>query len=64
MRAKCVVTTRLHASMPCLGLKTPVLLINTQKDQYRFDGLKDLVRNCSRDEFLEGKVDFDFYRIE
>lgn len=59
-RAKCVVTTRLHASMPCLAFKTPVLLINTQKDQYRFDGLRELARNCSKEEFLKNMVVFDF----
>jgi hypothetical protein len=29
-------------------------------DQYRFDGLRELVRNCSKEEFLNGKLDFDF----
>ncbi len=58
-KAKCVITSRLHASMPCLAFETPVLLINTQNDQYRFDGLKDLVRNCSKRSFIKGFVDFD-----
>jgi exopolysaccharide biosynthesis predicted pyruvyltransferase EpsI len=44
--AKCVITSRLHAALPCLALGTPVLLINTQPDQYRFEGLKELTRNC------------------
>lgn len=59
-KARYVVTIRLHAAMPCLALETPVLLINTQPDQYRFSGLKELVRNCSRDEFLKGKSKFNF----
>jgi hypothetical protein len=59
-RAKCVVTSRLHAAMPCLALETPVLLINTATDQYRFDGLRELCHNCSQDELLNGSVDFDF----
>lgn len=59
-KAKCVITSRLHASMPCLALQTPVLLINVQPDQYRFDGLRELVHNCSRDEFLMGTIDFNF----
>lgn len=58
--AKCVITSRLHCAMPCLAFETPVLLINTQKDQYRFDGLKELVRNCSKKEFLNDLVDFNF----
>lgn len=59
-KAKCVITTRLHASMPCLAYETPVLLINTQVDQYRFDGLRQLVRNCTKEEFLNGSFDFNF----
>ncbi|NGX47389.1 MAG: hypothetical protein K1000chlam3_00762 [Chlamydiae bacterium] len=59
-RAKCVITSRLHAAMPCLGLETPVLLINIQGDQYRFDGLRELVRNCTLQEFLNDDIDFNF----
>lgn len=58
-KAKCVITSRLHAAMPCLAFKTPVLLINIQKDQYRFEGLNELVRNCSKEEFLAGLASFD-----
>lgn len=58
-RARCVITSRLHAAMPCLGFETPVLLINTQYDQYRFEGLKELTHNCSEMEFLSGRIAFD-----
>lgn len=58
-RAKCVVTRRFHAAMPCLALETPVLLIGHQND-YRFRGIIDLVRNCSKSDLLNGKYDFDF----
>lgn len=59
-RARCVITSRLHAALPCLAFNTPVLLINTQPDQYRFEGLKELVHNCSQMEFLSGVMRFDF----
>lgn len=59
-KAHCVITSRLHASMPCLAFETPVLLINEAKDQNRFDGLRELVRNCSKKDLLQGEVDFDF----
>lgn len=59
-KAKCVITSRLHASMPCLAFKTPVLLINQAEDQWRFDGLRELVRNCSKQEFLHAEIDFNF----
>lgn len=59
-KAKCVITSRLHVAMPCLAFKTPVLLINVQKDQYRFEGLNELVRNCSKEELLAGRASFNF----
>lgn len=60
-KAKYVVTTRLHAAMPCLAFDTPVLLINVTEGEYRFYGLKELTRNCSRESFLAGKSGFDLY---
>jgi Polysaccharide pyruvyl transferase len=59
-KAKAVVTSRLHAALPCLAMKVPVLLINCQSDRYRFEGLKNLVRNVDREEFLLNHYDFDF----
>ena len=56
--AKCVVTSKLHCALPCLALGTPVLFVISAPDSYRFSGLRDLVRNCTPDEF--GGVDFDF----
>ena len=58
-RAKCVVTGRLHATMPCLGLKTPVFLI-VEKDNPRFLGLKELTHWCTKEDFLKGAYDFSF----
>lgn len=43
-----LVTSKLHVAKPCLALKTPVLLVSTQQDQYRFSGLNTLVRNASK----------------
>lgn len=57
--ARCVITSRLHAALPCLAFETPVLLLNTQPDQYRFEGLKELVHNCSKDEFLSKAAHFN-----
>lgn len=57
-RAKCVVTSRFHASMPCLGLETPVLLIGAENNT-RFDGMRELVHHSSVEEFISGKADYD-----
>lgn len=58
-RAKAVVTTRLHAAMPCLAFNTPVLLINERSDK-RLHGLRELTHTCTRAEFLKGQFNFDF----
>lgn len=57
-QAKCVVTSKLHVSMPCLAFETPVLLVGTLNE--RFSGLKELVRHCTEEELLKGAYDFDF----
>ena len=58
-RAGCVVTTRLHCALPCMAMGTPVLMIDTATDQYRFEGLSELVHHCSLADFLAGKAPFD-----
>jgi hypothetical protein len=57
--AKCVVTSKLHCALPCLALGTPVLFVIAAHDSYRFDGLRDLVRHCTPEEFLSGAAGFD-----
>ena len=42
-RAKLVITTRLHAALPCLAFNTPVILINKRFDNERFKGLYELL---------------------
>lgn len=58
-RASCVVTSRLHCALPCLAMGTPVLLIETAADHYRFDGLRDFLHHCSADDFISGKFDYN-----
>jgi hypothetical protein len=52
--ARCVVTTRLHAALPCLAMGTPVLLLPPRPDMIRLSGLIDLVHHESPDSFIEG----------
>jgi hypothetical protein len=43
--AKLVVTSRLHCALPCLGMGTPVIFINSEGLSVgRFDGLLELLR--------------------
>ena len=41
--ARFVVTSRLHAALPCLAMRTPVLLVRDDPDNIRFQGLIELL---------------------
>lgn len=56
-RAKCVITSRLHATMPCLALETPVLFFGANGG--RFHGLASLAHHCSCADFMNGNYDYD-----
>ncbi|MBM7643320.1 polysaccharide pyruvyl transferase family protein [Streptococcus loxodontisalivarius] len=58
--ARFVVTTRLHATLPCLPLGTPVLnLEEVGFEPERFDGLRDLANHMTVEEFLTGDFDIN-----
>lgn len=57
--AKAVVTCRLHCALPCLAFDTPVLFIETAKDNYRFAGLRELVTHGSVHDVLHDQCEFD-----
>lgn len=54
--AKCVITSRLHAALPCLAMEVPVLLIR-DNDFDRFEPYLDLLYFMSTNDFLDGKYD-------
>lgn len=60
--AKMVVTSRLHAALPCLALETPVLLIKHDDPLYpgRLDTFYDFVHSITEEELLIEKVKVDF----
>ena len=58
--AAAVITSRLHAAMPCLALETPVLLVRDfEKHDGRFDGLGELVRKADNKFYLNNLDYFD-----
>ena len=63
--AEAVITTRLHCALPCLALKTPVLLLNEEEieENGRFDGLGELLHCTSTDKFINGNGEFDLEKI-
>ena len=62
-KAKCVITTRLHAAMPCLAFETPMLFLDVDDPGWtnpRFTGLLEHTWHCSRKELQDGKMTYDF----
>ena len=57
--ASCVITDRLHCALPCLALKTPVLEINNGLSHERFDGLKELMRETTLENYMNNYSMFD-----
>ena len=52
--AKLVITTRIHAALPCLALETPVILVNKKYDKLRYNGIYTLLNTIginSKSEF-------------
>lgn len=61
--AHCVITSRLHASMPCLALETPVLLLDSNDEilhnDGRYTGLMDLCNTVKENDFMSDKNSYD-----
>ncbi len=58
--ARLVVTTRLHATLPCLALGTSVLNIELPNfEPERFGSLRELANHMTLDEFMSGTGDYD-----
>lgn len=55
--AKCVITSRLHVSLPCLAIETPVLLVRESHDWDRFIPYLDLINNMSIQDFCDNMYD-------
>ena len=54
--AYCVITKRLHVTLPCLAMETPVILVNAKMDPTRFLPYKDWVPSMTPKEFLARDV--------
>ena len=52
--AKCVITFRLHCSLPCLALETPVLLVRDSFKSVRFDPYKDFLHHAYPKDVING----------
>lgn len=58
--ASAVVTTRVHAALPCLGFGTPVLLLTRPAAEPRVREAAELVHSCTAEDFLSQRYAFDW----
>lgn len=58
--AKCVITKKLHCSLPCLSQGTPVVLIKQMDDDIRFSPYYDYLHYIKTDDFMADRYDYDF----
>ncbi|RBQ22781.1 hypothetical protein ALNOE001_14740 [Candidatus Methanobinarius endosymbioticus] len=58
--AKCVVTIRLHATLPCLAMGVPVLWIPLNPNWARFDPYRNWIECVSPEDFMNDNYNFDF----
>lgn len=58
--AKCVISNRLHVTLPCLAMETPVFTISNKLEEKRFSPYKDWFYGCDVKTFLESGTDYDF----
>lgn len=60
--ARCVITRRLHVSLPCLAMEVPVLAIVDVQERgnaNRWDAYGEWVHHITKKEFLEGTYTYD-----
>ncbi len=56
--AKLVITSRIHCALPCLAMNTPVIFVDSELDQHRLSGLKQLFNTIEINH--EGNVKSNF----
>ncbi|MCR6663414.1 MAG: polysaccharide pyruvyl transferase family protein [Luteimonas sp.] len=57
--AKCVITSRLHASLPCLAMEVPTFNIRSEGSP-RFNPYHQWLYGTTPEKFLAGQYDYDF----
>ena len=58
--ARCVVTKRLHCSLPCLAMDVPVYIIKEMEDDIRFDPYYDFFYRTTVTKFMNDEYEYDF----
>ena len=57
--AKLVITSAIHCAMPCLAMGIPVILIDFEKNNSRFDVLDGILHIYSKEDLINKKIDFN-----
>ncbi|MBQ7504978.1 MAG: polysaccharide pyruvyl transferase family protein [Ruminococcus sp.] len=57
--AKCVITRRLHAALPCLAMDVPVLLAMKNPQSIRFNPYAEWLNYCIPIQYVNGEYEYD-----
>ncbi len=57
--AKLIITTALHCASPCTAMGIPVVVINQNKDDRRYEVLDNIIKVYSIDELKKGQINFE-----
>ena len=57
--AKCVISNRLHVTLPCLAMETPVLTISNKLNVPRFQPYKDWIYATTPRDFMDNNYIYD-----
>lgn len=58
-KAHMVITTKLHCTLPCIALETPVLLLYQDKHEGRMATFKEYANYINRSDFLNADIDIE-----
>jgi exopolysaccharide biosynthesis predicted pyruvyltransferase EpsI len=62
-KAQLVITTRIHAALPCLALGTPVIFILNDKNDKRYKGITELFNCIEYMDVINNKIKIDLNQI-
>lgn len=62
--AKLVITSAIHCAMPCLAMGIPVVLIDFEKNNSRFDVLDGILHIYNKEDLINKKIDFNPHPVD
>ena len=62
--ARLIITSAIHCAMPCLAMGIPVILLDFEKNNSRFDVLDGILHIYNKKDLINRKVDFNPHAVD